>query len=43
MNTNKEDWMKINAIRVETLYNNSFIPLLVTLTGCTLLFYYFMG
>lgn len=39
MSVTREDISKLNALRVETLYNNTAIPVAVTLTGCVVLFF----
>ena len=43
MDANGEDFIKLNALRVEALYNNSVIPVAVTLTGCIVLFFVLMN
>lgn len=39
MSAGGEDFIKLNALRVEALYNNSATPVAVTLTGCVVLFF----
>ena len=39
MSSNGEDFLKLSTLRVEALYNNSVIPVAVTLTGCVVLFF----
>lgn len=39
MNVNREDIVKLNALRVEALYSNTGIPVAVTLVGCVVLFF----
>lgn len=41
MNSNNEDFIRLNALRLETLYNNSITPVFVTLIGGTVLFFVF--
>lgn len=37
MNMDKDDSIRLNALRVEALYDNSLIPVAVTFTGCAVL------